>query len=177
MTELFIQWSRSTRHNFCSELWVPYMTLMLSAFKQIKSLITRWTLQFTCYEERPCVVFPGVTQRILSCSVTLENPLRPIPQASAIARWPLLTSCIRRFGCREPIVVIDGSRPWLSSFNKTPRRKAVLIHSLNKTSLFLGPAWLWDARRRGAKPEAWLPPLSPTCGDSFKLKGVGNQVI
>jgi hypothetical protein len=35
----------------------------------------------------------------------------------------VLTSCVRRFGCWEPLVVINGSKPQLSSFNKTPRRK------------------------------------------------------
>lgn len=124
--------------------------------------------------QRPCVVFPGVAQRILSCSVTLENPSWPTPQASAAARWLLLTSCVRRFGCREPLVVINGSKPRLSSFNKMPRRKLSPFILWTKPSLFIGPGWLWDTRRGGAKPRAWLPPHSPTCGDSFKLKGMGE---
>lgn len=77
----------------------------------------------------------------------------PISHAPAAAGWPLLTSCIRRFGCREPMVVINGSKPQLSSFHKMPRRKPSPFILWTKPSLFIGSGWLWDAKRGVQSPK------------------------
>lgn len=145
-----------------------------------KSLwFTRWTIyQFWC-EERSHVVFPSVATKNLyllrngrKSFTTQTSDLLNVPWCHA--EWVANESDLN-IGLLERL----RHRGWqqATAFNpwSNAQKKAVVIHSPNKTCFVNWSEWLWAARSGYCNmPGVSITPPSLLLGDSFILESAGK---